>query len=75
MNDYTTKIHLQVKKSFLGIKFQIKSTNNMIIMKATSGNANSGAVIIDRLGVPKITGTIAEDNAVLTIFDTDENRK
>lgn len=54
---------------------QIKSTNNMIVIKTTSGNANSVAVIIDRLGLPEILGTIAGDDTVLTIFDTDENRK
>jgi len=47
----------------------------MIVIKTTSGNANSVAVIIDRLGLPEILGTIAGDDTVLTIFDTDENRK
>jgi len=59
INDYTTKIRLQIKRSFLSRNFQIKSTNNMIAIKTTSGNANSVAVIIARLGLPEILGTKA----------------
>ena len=65
----------QLRVVFDNFVNQIKSTNNMIVIKTTSGNANSVAVIIDRLGLPEILGTIAGDDTVLTIFDTDENRK
>jgi len=47
----------------------------MIVIKTTSGNGNSVAVIIDRLGLPDILGTIAGDDTILTVIDTDENRK
>jgi transcriptional regulator of arginine metabolism len=53
----------------------IKSTNNLIVIKTAPGNANSVAVIIDRLGLPEILGTIAGDDTILVIVDTDENRK
>jgi arginine repressor len=33
------------------------------------------AVIVDRLGLPEILGTIAGDDTILVIVDTDENRK
>jgi len=33
------------------------------------------AVIIDRLGLPEILGTIAGDDTILIVIDTDENRK
>ena len=76
MDDYTTKIRLQIiKKLFLSRKFQIKFTNNMIVIKTTPGNANSVAVIIDRLGLPEILGTIAGDDTILIVIDADENRK
>lgn len=75
MNDFTTKIRPQVKKSFLSRNFQIKSTNSMIAIKTTLGNVNSWAMIIDRFGIPEILGAIAEDDTILPIFDTDESRK
>jgi transcriptional regulator of arginine metabolism len=54
---------------------ELKSTNNLIVIKTAPGNANSVAVIIDRLGLPEILGTIAGDDTILVIVDTDENRK
>ena len=54
---------------------EIKATNNLIVIKTAPGNANSVAVIIDRLGLPEILGTIAGDDTILVIVDTDENRK
>ncbi|MBW2076861.1 MAG: arginine repressor [Deltaproteobacteria bacterium] len=53
----------------------IKSTSNLIVIKTAPGNANSVAVIIDRLGLPEILGTIAGDDTILVVVDTDENRK
>ena len=65
----------QLRVVFDNFVNQIKSTNNMIVIKTTSGNANSVAVIIDRLGLPEILGTIAGDDTILIVLDTDENRK
>jgi transcriptional regulator of arginine metabolism len=65
----------QLRVVFDNFVNQIKSTNNMIVIKTTSGNANSVAVIIDRLGLPEILGTIAGDDTILIVIDTDENRK
>jgi transcriptional regulator of arginine metabolism len=45
------------------------------VIKTAPGNANSVAVIIDRLGLPEILGTIAGDDTILVVVDTDENRK
>ena len=45
------------------------------MIKTTSGNINSVAVVIDRLRLQELTDTISGDNTILSIFDTDENRK
>jgi transcriptional regulator of arginine metabolism len=65
----------QLRVVFDNFVNQIKSTNNMIVIKTISGNANRVAVIIDRLGLPEILGTIAGDDTILIVIDTDENRK
>jgi transcriptional regulator of arginine metabolism len=54
---------------------EIKSTNNLIVIRTAPGNANSVAAIVDRLEIPEILGTIAGDDTILVIVDTDENRK
>ena len=65
----------QLRVVFDNFVDEIKSTNNLIVIKTASGNANSVAVIIDRLGLPEILGTIAGDDTILVVVDTDENRK
>ena len=54
---------------------EIKSTKNLIVIRTAPGNANSVAAIVDRLEIPEILGTIAGDDTILVIVDTDENRK
>ena len=65
----------QLRVVFDNFVHEIKATNNLIVIKTAPGNANSVAVIIDRLGLPEILGTIAGDDTILVIVDTDENRK
>jgi transcriptional regulator of arginine metabolism len=65
----------QLRVVFDNFVDEIKATNNLIVIKTAPGNANSVAVIIDRLGLPEILGTIAGDDTILVIVDTDENRK
>ena len=65
----------QLRVVFDNFVDEIKSTNNLIVIKTASGNANSVAVIIDRLGLPEILGTIAGDDTILVVVNTDENRK
>ena len=45
------------------------------MIRTAPGNANSVAVIIDRLELPEILGTIAGDDTILVVVDTDESRK
>jgi len=65
----------QLRAVFDNFVDEIKATNNLIVIRTAPGNANSVAVIIDRLGLPEILGTIAGDDTILVIVDTDENRK
>ena len=65
----------QLRAVFDNFVDEIKATNNLIVIKTAPGNANSVAVIIDRLGLPEILGTIAGDDTILVVVDTDENRK
>ena len=65
----------QLRVVFDNFVDEIKSTNNLIVIKTAPGNANSVAAIVDRLEVPEILGTIAGDDTMLVIVDTDENRK
>ena len=65
----------QLRVVFDNFVDEIKSTKNLIVIKTAPGNANSVAAIVDRLEIPEILGTIAGDDTILVIVDTDENRK
>ena len=65
----------QLRAVFDNFVDEVKSTNNLIVIRTAPGNANSVAVIIDRLGLPEILGTIAGDDTILVVVDTDESRK
>jgi len=53
----------------------IRGTNNLLLIKTTPGNANGVASLIDGLEKTEILGTIAGDDTILVVFDTDENRE
>ena len=52
----------------------IKSTKNMILIKTSPGNANGVASLIDSIARPEILGTVAGDDTILVVVDTDRNR-
>jgi transcriptional regulator of arginine metabolism len=65
----------QLRVVFDNFVDEIKSTKNLIVIRTAPGNANSVAAIVDRLDIPEILGTIAGDDTILVIVDTDENKK
>ena len=65
----------QLQILFKNFVTEVKSTNNLILIKTSPGNANSVASLIDGLEHKEILGTIAGDDTILVIVDTDKNRK
>ena len=65
----------QMRVVFDNFVKEIKSTSNLIVIKTSPGNANSVAVIVDRLGLPEILGTIAGDDTILIVVDTENSRE
>lgn len=63
----------------LGLLFKnfvtdIRSTKNLVLIKTSPGNANAVAILIDNLARREILGTIAGDDTILVVVDTDRNR-
>lgn len=52
----------------------IRSTGIMILIKTSPGNANGVASLIDGLEIEEILGTIAGDDTILIIIESDEKR-
>ena len=45
----------------------VRSAQNLVVLKTAPGHANSVAVALDREGWPEIVGTIAGDDTILVI--------
>ncbi len=53
----------------------VKSTKNFILIKTTPGNAQGIASLIDDVTRSEILGTVAGDDTILVVIDTDKNRE
>lgn len=54
---------------------EIRSTQNLILVKTSPGNANGVASLIDGLKRPEILGTVAGDDTILIVVDTNGHRQ
>ncbi len=59
---------------FENFVYDMKSTGNQLIIKTTPGNANSVASLIDHRNTPEILGTIAGDDTILVITESEAKR-
>ena len=65
----------QLKLFFENFVIDIKSSNNLMIIKTTPGNAIGIVCLIDGMEKPEILGTIAGYDTALIILDTNDNLK
>jgi transcriptional regulator of arginine metabolism len=65
----------KLKVLFKNFVYDVKSTQNMMLIKTSPGNANGVAEIIDRLEFKEILGTLAGDDTILVVVDNEKNRR
>jgi transcriptional regulator of arginine metabolism len=68
----TVEKRLQVM--FANFVTGVKDTSHLVLIKTSPGNANGVASLLDSLDRPEILGTIAGDDTVLVVVDTDARR-
>ncbi len=59
---------------FRSVVTDVKGTSHIIVVKTIPGNANGVAVQIDALKKPVILGTVAGDDTILVVIDTEAHR-
>lgn len=52
---------------FRHVTESIVAANNLIVIKTLTGNANSVAMVIDKLHIPEVLGTVAGDDTLLIV--------
>jgi transcriptional regulator of arginine metabolism len=65
----------RLKVLFANFVTEIKSANNLILLKTSPGNANGVASLIDGLQRKEILGTIAGDDTILVVLRDLGSRK
>ena len=65
----------KLKVLFANFVIDIKSTNNLLLIKTSPGNANGVANLIDCLEILHILGTVAGDDTILVVTDSEKNRR
>jgi transcriptional regulator of arginine metabolism len=65
----------RLKFLFKNFVTEIKSTENLVLIKTSPGNANGVASLIDALRREEVLGTVAGDDTILVVVDSREHRK
>ena len=65
----------RLKIMFRDFVTDIRSTQSLLLVKTSPGNANGVASLIDGLRSPDILGTVAGDDTILVIVDTEAHRR
>ena len=66
-------VHDKMQTLFRECVVSINYANNIIIIKTMRGNGGTTCVFIDSLQIKEIIGTIAGDDNVLIVVDSNEN--
>ncbi len=70
---YVESVTDRMTSLFKSCVLTIKSANNLIIIKAMRGNAAAVGVFVDSLQIPEIIGSVAGDDNLLIVTDSNEN--
>ena len=68
-------LRTRLKILFQNFVTDVKGTGNLVIVKTSPGNANGVASLIDGLQRPEILGTVAGDDTILIVVDTEDRRE
>ena len=71
----SSKISNKIINVFKESVISIESANNLMVIKTLAGSANAASILIDKLGMNEILGTIAGDDTLLIIAKETENVK
>lgn len=58
------------EKIFRNAVIDIKSAENLVVIKTVVGSAQSACAFLDRLEIPNIIGNIAGDDTILVVVDS-----
>jgi len=69
------ELRKRLKVLFENFVTEVKGTGSLLLVKTSPGNANGVASLIDGLRKPEILGTIAGDDTILVVTDSEKSRR
>lgn len=73
LEDAQEEISPRMRNLFRECVISINYANNLIVIKTMRGNGQSGGSFVDALQIDEIVGSVAGDDTVLVIVDTNEH--
>ncbi|MBQ9782294.1 MAG: arginine repressor [Clostridia bacterium] len=64
---------LKLLNLFKNCVVKIDVAQNIVVLKTLGGNGNSAGVMVDKLNLPEIIGSVAGDDTVIIVTQTNEN--
>lgn len=65
----------RVQRAFQDYVLDIMVSDNLIMIKTTSGSAQLVAAALDRLNLPQVLGSVAGDDTILVVVDDGRRRE
>ena len=72
-DSYVDSVTNRMTNLFKGCVLAIKSANNLILIKTMRGNGSTVGVFVDSLNIDAILGSVAGDDTLLIIVDSNDH--
>ncbi len=72
-DSYVDSVTNRMTNLFKGCVIGMRSANNLILIKTMRGNGSTVGVFIDSLNIDEILGSVAGDDTLLIIVDSNEH--
>ena len=73
LDTYVDNVTNRMTNLFKGCVLGIRSANNLILVKTMRGNGSTVGVFVDSLKINDIIGSVAGDDTLLIVVDTNEH--
>ena len=75
IEDASNKISPRMHNLFRDCVLSIRSALNQVVVKTLHGNGSNAGMIVDKLDLPEIVGSIAGDDTLLIVTGDEEQAK
>ena len=72
INDGESEVSPKMKSLFRDCVVAVKSAKNLVVVKTLTGNGANAGAVVDKLNYEGIVGSVAGDDTLLIVCDTDE---